>query len=44
MSVRIEIQHPQLGVSDRIGPKLQAWKQRIEGLPYFEKTIPPHWR
>jgi glutathione S-transferase len=44
MSVRIDKQYPQLGIPDRIGPKLQAWKKRIEGLPYFEKTIPPHWK
>jgi glutathione S-transferase len=44
LSYRIERQHPQHGVSDRIGPKILAWKQRIEALPYFEKTIPPHWK
>ena len=25
-------------------PQLVAWKQRVEALPYFEKTWPPHWR
>ena len=24
-------------------PPLRAWKARIEALPYFDKTIPPHW-
>ena len=27
-----------------LGPRLGAWMQRIEGLPYFDKTYPPHWR
>lgn len=26
------------------GPRTQAWKKRIESLPYFDKTYPPHWR
>ncbi len=25
-------------------PALAAWMQRIEALPYFERTYPPHWR
>jgi hypothetical protein len=25
-------------------PDLRAWKKRIEALPYFEGTIPPHWK
>ncbi|WP_171014148.1 glutathione S-transferase family protein [Chitinivorax sp. B] len=35
---------PQLGVAASVGPKLQAWKARVEALPYFDKTYPPHWR
>ena len=23
---------------------LMAWKQRVEALPYFDKTVPPHWQ
>ncbi len=26
------------------GPQVAAWMERIEGLPYFERTYPPHWR
>ena len=22
----------------------RAWKSRIERLPYFDRTIPPHWK
>jgi glutathione S-transferase len=25
-------------------PPLAAWKARIEALPYFDLTIPPHWK
>ncbi|MBL0122398.1 MAG: glutathione S-transferase family protein [Betaproteobacteria bacterium] len=25
-------------------PKVAAWMKRIESLPYFEKTVPPHWK
>lgn len=41
---RIDMKKPQHGVGEHIGPKLSAWMKRIEGLPYFEKTIPPHWK
>jgi len=44
LSRRIEKQHPEHGVSDKIGPKLRAWMGRIEALPYFQKTLPPHWK
>ena len=30
----------QLGASAEI----QAWAKRIEALPYFDKTFPPHWK
>jgi glutathione S-transferase len=33
-----------VGLSARIGPKLRAWMKRIESLPYFDRTYPPHWR
>ncbi len=25
-------------------PALRQWMQRIEALPYFESTVPPHWK
>lgn len=25
-------------------PQMVAWKARIEALPYFDKTYPPHWK
>ncbi|MBB5017335.1 glutathione S-transferase [Chitinivorax tropicus] len=35
---------PQLGMAATLGPKLKAWMARIEALPFFDKTYPPHWR
>jgi glutathione S-transferase len=35
---------PDLGVRDRIGPRLSAWTRHVESLPYFERTTPPHWK
>lgn len=26
------------------GPRIAEWMQRIEALPYYDKTYPPHWR
>jgi glutathione S-transferase len=35
---------PDLGFDALITPQLAAWKKRIEALPFFDKTIPPHWK
>jgi glutathione S-transferase len=29
---------------EELPPKFAAWLKRIEALPYYEKTVPPHWR
>ena len=44
LALRIERREPSLGVSAMLGPKLQAWMKRIEALPYYERTYPPHWK
>jgi glutathione S-transferase len=41
---RSEIKLPDLDADGMLTPQLALWKARIEALPYFEKTIPPHWR
>ncbi len=30
--------------ADMLPPAIAAWKSRIEALPFFDKTIPPHWK
>ena len=45
MLKRIEERLPGAGIADdRLPAKLRAWKGAIEKLPYYEKTIPPHWK
>ena len=41
---RCEIKLPDLGADSMLTPEVRAWKSRIERLPYFDKTIPPHWK
>ncbi len=41
---RLHSKQPQHAVGARPGPKLTAFMQRIEQLPYFAKTFPPHWK
>jgi glutathione S-transferase len=41
---RMEVRKPDLDVASLIGPKMSAWIQRIESLPYYSKTYPPHWK
>lgn len=35
---------PQIGIRESLGPRLTAWMRRVEALPYFERTYPPHWK
>lgn len=44
MAVRLELRQAELGLVAARGPRLAAWAARIEALPYFDKTYPPHWR
>ena len=45
MLKRIDDRQPGNGIAhDRLPPKLRAWMDRIEALPYYQKTIPPHWK
>lgn len=41
---RCEIRLPDLDANGMLTPELRAWKTRIEALPYFDKTFPPHWK
>lgn len=44
MSLRPERKKPDLAIAATLGPRTRAWKARIEALPHFDKTYPPHWR
>jgi glutathione S-transferase len=44
LALRTQKRHPSLGLDAAFGPQLTAWMRRLEALPYFEKTNPPHWR
>ncbi len=45
MPVRVEERAPGLGLKrTELPPKVGAWLARIEAMPYYAKTIPPHWK
>jgi glutathione S-transferase len=45
MPVRVEERAPGLGLKrTELPPKVAAWLARIEAMPYYAKTIPPHWK
>lgn len=45
MPVRVEERVAGLGFKrEELPANLAAWMKRIESLPYFERTLPPHWR
>ncbi len=41
---RVDARKPGYDLLALVPPKLAAWMRRIEALPYFEKTFPPHWK
>lgn len=44
LALRMERKKPDLGITPALGPKLKAWQRALQTLPYFAKTIPPHWK
>lgn len=44
LALRMQKRKPELGIDAMLGPRLRAWQSRVESLPYFEKTYPPHWK
>ena len=41
---RITVRRPETKLAELLPKKLAAWAARIEALPYFDKTFPPHWK
>ncbi len=41
---RCDLKKPDLAMVASRPAKIAAWMQRIEALPYFDKTVPPHWK
>jgi glutathione S-transferase len=44
LGLRLDKKKPDLDVRGLIGPRVQAWMARVEALPFFRKTWPPHWK
>ena len=44
LTYRMQKKKPDLEVETMVGPKVAAWMRRVEALPYFRKTWPPHWK
>jgi glutathione S-transferase len=41
---RVRVKLPDFDADSLVTPEIKAWKTRIEALPYFDKTVPPHWK
>ncbi len=42
--LRAQRKRPALDLEPAFGPQIMAWMHRVEALPFFERTYPPHWR
>jgi len=41
---RAKVKLPDFDADILLTPALKAWKARMEALPFFEQTVPPHWK
>ena len=41
---RAQMKLPDLDADGMLPSAIKIWKTRIEALPFFDKTIPPHWK
>jgi glutathione S-transferase len=41
---RITFRKPDTKLTELMPAALTAWAKRLEALPYYDKTFPPHWR
>ena len=39
-----KVKLPDLDANSMLTDRLRAWKTRVEALPFFAKTAPPHWK
>ncbi len=39
-----KVKLPDLDADGMLTPELRAWRVRVEALPFFDKTVPPHWK
>ena len=41
---RITARKPETNLVELVPEPIAAWGRRIEAMPYYDKTFPPHWR
>lgn len=41
---RVDDRMPAYGLGAAWPARIAAWMKRVEALPYYAKTIPPHWK
>ncbi len=41
---RVNVRKPESALGDVMPAAMSEYKKRVEALPYFDKTFPPHWR
>lgn len=44
LTMRLDARMPALGLAADLPDGLKAWAARIEALPFFARTVPPHWQ
>jgi glutathione S-transferase len=42
--LRTQKRRPSLELEAALGSQIMTWMRRVEALPHFDRTYPPHWR
>lgn len=43
LALRCEKRKPDLALRARLPARIEAWMRAVEMLPFFPRTLPPHW-
>jgi glutathione S-transferase len=41
---RIQFRKPDSKLAEVVPAGIKAWHERVQALPFYDKTFPPHWR
>jgi hypothetical protein len=41
---RVDVKRPGHDALALVPPRMREWMARLESLPFFDKTYPPHWK
>jgi glutathione S-transferase len=41
---RVQFRKPEAALGEVVPAGIKSWHERVQALPFYDKTFPPHWR